>query len=160
MPISTAATELVGIEYPIVSAPMDAVAGGRLAAAVSRAGGLGLIGGGYGDETRVGCGFITWSLSTRPQLLDLALAYHPVAVMLSFGDPTPFAEKIRPSGGPDRCTRNQNACAGRRWNRRRSGAGRCADARCGRRTDGNATLRFDRGVDDCTSLRSNYGSHG
>jgi nitronate monooxygenase len=110
VPIPTAATELLGIDHPIVSAPMDAVAGGRLAAAVSRAGGLGLIGGGYGDETwlrrefdladgaRVGCGFITWSLTTRPELLDLALAYHPVAVMLSFGDPTPFAEKIRSSG--------------------------------------------------------------
>lgn len=33
MPISTAATELPGIDCPIVSAPMDAVAGGRLAAA-------------------------------------------------------------------------------------------------------------------------------
>ncbi|HEU4361877.1 MAG TPA: nitronate monooxygenase family protein [Mycobacterium sp.] len=109
-PISTAATELLGIENPIVSAPMAAVAGGRLAAAVSRAGGLGLIGGGYGDEAwlrsefeaaagaRVGCGFITWSLARCRQLLDLALTYRPAAVMLSFGDPAPFAETVRSAG--------------------------------------------------------------
>lgn len=108
--LSTAATELLGIDYPIVSAPMAEVAGGRLAAAVSNAGGLGLIGGGYGDETwlnrefkrahgtRVGCGFITWSLADQPELLDLALAYRPVAVMLSFGDPAAFAGVIKSSG--------------------------------------------------------------
>jgi nitronate monooxygenase len=110
MTFCTAATELLEINYPIVSAPMAAVSGGRLAAAVSRAGGLGLIGGGYGDESwlgeqfelaagaRVGCGFITWSLANRPELLDVALGYHPAAVMLSFGDPAPFAEKITSSG--------------------------------------------------------------
>lgn len=49
------------------------------------AGGLGLIGGGYGatewlrrefdqaGEARVGCGFITRSLARSPELLDLAL---------------------------------------------------------------------------------------
>lgn len=89
---------------------MDAVAGGELAAAVSRAGGLGMIGGGYGDESwlvrqfalardsRVGCGFITWSLARQPRLLDTALAHDPAAVMLSFDDPAPFAEKIKRSG--------------------------------------------------------------
>ena len=54
---------------------MDVIAGGKLAAAVSRAGGLGLLGGGYSDEEagssvssaaagnqRIGCGFITWAL--------------------------------------------------------------------------------------------------
>jgi nitronate monooxygenase len=104
--LSTSLTRLVGIEYPIVSAPMDAVAGGELAAAVSRAGGLGMIAGGYGDAdwlsaqfdladgARVGCGFITWSLAEQPQLLELALARRPVAVMLSFGDPAPFAEQV------------------------------------------------------------------
>jgi nitronate monooxygenase len=110
MSLSTAVTELFGIESPIVSAPMDAVAGGGLAAAVSRAGGLGLIGGGYGDQDwlehqftlasgeRVGCGFITWSLDRQHDLLDLALDHRPVAVMLSFGDPAPFAERIQQAG--------------------------------------------------------------
>ena len=37
------------LALPVILAPMGAVAGGELAAAVSNAGGLGLIGGGYGD---------------------------------------------------------------------------------------------------------------
>ena len=89
---------------------MGSVSGGLLAAAVSSAGGLGLIGAGYGDakwlreqfrlagDARVGVGFITWSLARQPELLDLALAHRPAAVMLSFGDPRPFAEKIRGAG--------------------------------------------------------------
>jgi nitronate monooxygenase len=40
---------MLGIEHPVLLAPMDIVSGGRLAAAVSQAGGLGLLGGGYGD---------------------------------------------------------------------------------------------------------------
>src|SRR6185369_12474089 len=42
-------TALLGIEHPVLLAPMDTVADGKLAAAVSKAGGLGLLGGGYGD---------------------------------------------------------------------------------------------------------------
>jgi nitronate monooxygenase len=84
--------------------------GGALAAAVSRAGGLGLIGGGYGDATwldeqfkaaageRVGVGFITWSLQRPPSLLTAVLRHKPVAVMLSFGDPRLFADEVRTSG--------------------------------------------------------------
>ena len=49
MAIRTAVTEAFGLAYPIVLAPMGWVAGGRLAAAVSNAGGLGLVGGAYGD---------------------------------------------------------------------------------------------------------------
>lgn len=106
---ATSLTELFGIEAPIVSAPMDAVAGGELAAAVSRAGGLGLIGGGYGDrewlarqfalagDARVGCGFITWSLHRQRELLEVALDHDPAAVMLSFGELSPFAERIAAS---------------------------------------------------------------
>lgn len=110
MTLSTLLTEIFGIDYPIVSAPMDMVAGGALAAAVSGAGGLGLIGGGYGDAkwlarqfdlaagSAVGCGFITWSLAQQPRLLDLALERAPVAVMLSFGDPAGFAHTIKSAG--------------------------------------------------------------
>lgn len=110
MRLSTALTRMLGIDHPIVSAPMDVVAGGELAAAVSTAGGLGLIGGGYGDAewlTRqfdlaagspVGCGFITWSLAQQPQVLDLTLQRGPVAVMLSFGDPGIFADTIKSAG--------------------------------------------------------------
>ena len=110
MALETRLTKVLGIRHPIISAPMAFAAGGRLAAAVSAAGGLGLIGGGYGDRTwlegewqsagdaAVGCGFITWSVAKQPALLDEALSHAPRAVLLSFGDPAPFAERIRSSG--------------------------------------------------------------
>jgi nitronate monooxygenase len=109
MALRTRLSDVLGIEHPVLLAPMSLVASGRLAAAVSLAGGLGLIGGGYGDagwlerefasaNARVGCGFITWSLARRPDLIDLALRHEPAAVMLSFGDPSPFAAKIKQTG--------------------------------------------------------------
>ncbi len=103
-------TQLLGTRYPIVSAPMGAVAGGRLAGAVSRAGALGMIGTGYQDAAwieqefraaegaRIGIGFITWDLARAPDRLEVALAWRPVAVMLSFGDATSFVEPIRRAG--------------------------------------------------------------
>ncbi len=109
--IATKLTEAFGLRHPIVLAPMGGVAGGRNAAAVANAGGLGLVGGGYGDRDWVarelaivtdgtrgpwGIGFITWSL--RREVLDLALAQRPRAVMLSFGDPRPHAGAIKNAG--------------------------------------------------------------
>ncbi|OBF78467.1 oxidoreductase [Mycobacterium sp. 852002-51613_SCH5001154] len=112
MSLDTRLTESFGIQHPIVLAPMAMISGGRLAAAVTSAGGLGLIGGGYGDAewlrrefdradgADVGCGFITWSLARQPELLDEALARRPAAIMLSFGDLQPFADRIRAAGVP------------------------------------------------------------
>jgi nitronate monooxygenase len=108
--LATRLTRALGLKHPIVSAPMAFAAGGALAAAVSRAGGLGLIGGGYGDAgwleqqfaaaqgERVGVGFITWSLARTPSLLDAVLRHRPAAVMLSFGDPRPFSKAVREAG--------------------------------------------------------------
>ena len=50
MELRTALNELLGIRVPIVLAPMGGAAGAALAGAVSSAGGLGLIGGGYADK--------------------------------------------------------------------------------------------------------------
>jgi nitronate monooxygenase len=44
--IATRLTRRFGIAHPVLNAPMALAAGGRLAGAISRAGGLGLIGGG------------------------------------------------------------------------------------------------------------------
>jgi nitronate monooxygenase len=110
----TRLTEAFGIQHPIVCAPMAGIAGGRLAAAVSGAGGLGLVGGGFagvlgGEATlkqelahvlghKFGIGFITWALARVPHVLDEALRPPPLCIFLSFGDPRPFAEQIRESG--------------------------------------------------------------
>ncbi len=113
--LATRLTERLGIAHPILSAPMALAGGGALAAAVTRAGGLGLIGGGYGDamwldqqfaaagNTQTGCGFITWSMAKRPELLTQALAHKPTVLMLSFGDPRPFAAEIAAAGVPLIC---------------------------------------------------------
>lgn len=45
--LRTRFTEEFGVRYPIVCALMALVTGGRLPAAVSDAGGLGIVGGGY-----------------------------------------------------------------------------------------------------------------
>src|SRR5262249_61921418 len=89
---------------------MGTGAGGTVARAVTEAGGLGIIGFGYGNQermdqefraagnARVGCGFITWSLARQPHLLARALEHKPAAVMLSFGDARPFAAAIKEAG--------------------------------------------------------------
>jgi nitronate monooxygenase len=112
MSMTTRLTKSFGIEHPILLAPMAGISGGRLAAAVTAAGGLGLIGGGYGDldwlqrefglagGARIGCGFITWSLARNPDLLDMVLDQQPATVMLSFGDLRPLAERIHAAGVP------------------------------------------------------------
>ncbi|MDF3041469.1 MAG: nitronate monooxygenase [Thermomicrobiales bacterium] len=111
MAIRTALTEVFGLEYPIVLAPMGQVAGGRLAAAVSNAGALGVVGGAYGDPEWLhrelslvqaetdrpwGVGLITWYAS--PEVVDLALSYHPAAFLLSFGDIRPYVDAIKAAG--------------------------------------------------------------
>ncbi len=90
---------------------MGGVSGGELAAAVSNAGGLGIVGGGYGEQAWLrtelnllrkltskpwGVGLITWSIA--PGIVDLVLDYQPHAIMLSFGDPRPHAKKIKSRG--------------------------------------------------------------
>lgn len=97
--------ETLGLTAPIVCAPMGGVAGGRLAAAVSRAGGLGMIGMGSAGsvpalerELRAldaaagsggapfGIGLVAWGIARDPELLDRALAAGPSLVSVSFGD--------------------------------------------------------------------------
>jgi nitronate monooxygenase len=115
MGLKTRLTEKLGIEHPILLAPMGVMAGGRLAAAVTNAGGLGIIGAGYGDaewierqfaaagDTRVGCGFITWSMARDPKLLEQVLAKKPAVLMLSFGELEPHASIIKAHGIPLIC---------------------------------------------------------
>src|SRR5260370_1760540 len=112
--ISTRLTERFGIRHPIICAPMALVTGGALAAAVSRAGGLGIVGGAYArtlggaphleteliraKSSKFGVGFITWALERAPKVLTKTMKHSPFCVFLSFGDPRPFAAEIREAG--------------------------------------------------------------
>ncbi|MFB4284103.1 NAD(P)H-dependent flavin oxidoreductase [Nonomuraea sp. MTCD27] len=109
--LSTRFTKLFGVRHPIALAPMGGSAGGALAAAVSRGGGLGMLGAGNGDRAWLdrevsivasstdrpwGVGFLTWAIDV--DAVKRALEYAPRAVMLSFGDPSPYVEPIRHAG--------------------------------------------------------------
>jgi nitronate monooxygenase len=111
MAITTPFTELFGVDHPLVLAPMGGVSGGALAAAVSEAGGLGLVGGGYGDPRWLerelqlvagatgkpwGVGVITWAVGE--DIVRLALSWRPAAVFLSFGNPAPFGALVKEAG--------------------------------------------------------------
>jgi nitronate monooxygenase len=111
MALRTAFTELFSVQHPIALAPMGGMSGGALAAAVSNAGGLGIIGGGREDpgwlerELQIvtsntsrpwGVGFQSWA--TDAATVERTLDYLPDAVMLSFGDPRPLADPVRRSG--------------------------------------------------------------
>jgi nitronate monooxygenase len=96
--------DILGVEHPIVNAPMAGAAGAQLAAAVSEAGGFGLIGGSQGDvdwlrgqirqarsltKKPFGVGFITPAAGTAA-LVQAAIDERVAAISLSFADPTPY----------------------------------------------------------------------
>jgi nitronate monooxygenase len=112
MALTTRFTEMFGVRHPIALAPMGGSAGGALAAAVGRGGGLGLLGAAGGNPEWLarevplltahigdrpwGVGFLTWMLDVPT--MSRALEYGPRAVMLSFGDPAPFVPVVRAAG--------------------------------------------------------------
>ena len=96
--LHTRLTTRFGLVHPILSAPKAFIAGGALADAVSAAGALGLVAGGYAgllpgepvlDEELTllqnrlyGVGFITWALQQRPWVLDQLLDnFTPTCIM-------------------------------------------------------------------------------
>ena len=111
MTLQTPFTRLLGLRHPVALAPMGGSAGGELAAAVSNAGGLGLLGAGGGDRAWLdrelpllagraarpwGVGFQSWAVGR--DTVEHALQYQPAAVMLSFGDPRLLAPPVRDAG--------------------------------------------------------------
>ncbi|MDQ2744282.1 MAG: nitronate monooxygenase [Chloroflexota bacterium] len=107
-------TDHLQLSYPIVGAPMAGVAGGRLARAISKAGGLGMIGissetplsfieeessvARGDDDKRFGLGLMIWAIERRPELLNAAIAAHPFLLSLSFGAPGPYIARCREAG--------------------------------------------------------------
>jgi len=108
--LSTPWSRGVGLRAPIVNAPMGGVAGGRLAAAVSAAGGLGMVGmgstGSAASLTAVlrqvgetfGIGLVDWVIRQEPELLDVALEARPVLLSVSFGADLSWIARARDAG--------------------------------------------------------------
>lgn len=100
----------MGLRVPIVNAPMGGVAGGRLAAAVSAAGGLGMVGMGSAGSTSslegelphvrgtFGIGLVDWVIRQEPQLLDAALAARPALLSVSFGTDLSWVARAHDAG--------------------------------------------------------------
>ena len=102
------------LRYPIIGAPMAFVGRGRLAHAVSQAGGLGMIGIGSTesvdflareaaiargtDQLRFGIGMHAWAIEKRHDLLEAAIEANPFLISLSFGSPAPYVEKLHQHG--------------------------------------------------------------
>jgi nitronate monooxygenase len=113
--LHTYLTDRWHLSYPIVSAPMAGVARGRLARAVSEAGGLGTIGVGSADSVefiareaevargedgqgRFGIGLMTWAIEARPELLDAAIRARPFLLSVSFGSLAPYVARVHEQG--------------------------------------------------------------
>src|SRR5438067_2308353 len=113
--LRTRLCDLLGVEYPILNAPMASAAGADLAAAVSAAGGFGLIGGTTGPapdpawlrrqirtirertDKPFGVGFIS-SFPGLAELVQVALDERVTAICHSFADPSPWVEPAHAVG--------------------------------------------------------------
>ncbi len=111
--IRTPLTRWFDLTTPVVGAPMAGIAGGALALAVSRAGGLGMIGvsGRHGAdfvtaesaipaaaELPFGVGLMIWTLAERPELFAATVAARPSLVSMSFGDPAAYVAPLHDAG--------------------------------------------------------------
>jgi nitronate monooxygenase len=95
--LSTPWSRSFGLRVPILNAPMGGVAGGRLAAAVTAAGGLGMVGMGSAATRELlqtqlqqvqgmfGIGLVDWVMRAEAGLLEDALAARPALLSVSFG---------------------------------------------------------------------------
>ena len=108
--LSTPWSRSFGLRVPIVNAPMGGVAGGRLAAAVTAAGGLGMVGmGSDGSRAllaiqlrqvrgRFGIGLVDWVIRSEAGLLEDALAARPALLSVSFGTDLSWVAKAHEAG--------------------------------------------------------------
>jgi nitronate monooxygenase len=120
--LQTRLTALLGIRYPIISAPMARMSGGHLAAAVSTAGGLGTFGGvttatptgpdyireqiryiRSQTDQPFGVGFITQFLPLAPQNFETVLEEKVPVVLFSFADPRPWVRRAKEHGALTVC---------------------------------------------------------
>jgi len=108
--LSTPWSSSLGLRVPIVNAPMGGVAGGRLAAAVTAAGGLGMVGMGSVATRELlqtqlrqvhgmfGIGLVDWVMRNEAGLLDDALTARPVLLSVSFGNDWSWVGRAHDAG--------------------------------------------------------------
>jgi nitronate monooxygenase len=113
--LQTRFSEMFGLDYPLMSAPMAMHSSGMLAGAVSAAGGLGSFGGVHvsGDPAWIrsevakvrrltdrlfAIGFITDFIPMLEPLFEAALSERPAVIALSFGDPTAWIGRCKAAG--------------------------------------------------------------
>src|SRR4051812_19437792 len=113
MALDTWLTRTFGLAVPVVGAPMAGPGEGALAAAVSAAGGLGMIGvqGSRSPEwvreqaaiaaapgRPYGIGLMAWALDEDAGQLEAVLELRPGLVSVSFGTFEPYVERLREAG--------------------------------------------------------------
>src|SRR4051794_21912812 len=122
MALRTRLTERLGIEHPMVLAPMGLWSEVSLAAAVSNGGGLGTFGAAgrimrlneqYVRDTIAalrertdkpfGAGFITALIAENPANLDIVLEAEVPVVLFSFHDPTAYVSLAKEAGATTIC---------------------------------------------------------
>ena len=110
--IHTWLTNTFGLSVPVVSAPMAGVSGGALAAAVSAAGGLGMVGFAAGTPEQLraeldiaaapgkpyGVGLLAWLLADNESLLDVVVESDAALISLSYGPYAPYVEPLQAAG--------------------------------------------------------------
>jgi len=111
--LATPWSSSLNLRSPILNAPMGGIAGGRLAAAVSGAGGLGMIGAGTAGSVELieresaiprgtgllfGIGLLGWAVDRDPALLDAAIDASPILISLGFGDIEPSVKRVHDAG--------------------------------------------------------------
>ena len=153
--IRTRVSELLGVRYPIVQAPMGWIARSQLASAVSNAGGLGIIETSSGeldavkdeirkmrDLTDKPFGVNIAQLFVRdPGIVDFVVDQGVKFVTTSAGDPRKYTAPAQGGGAhrvPRRAVARRGAEGGRRRRRRPGGRGRR-----GRRLQESARRRDD-----------------
>jgi nitronate monooxygenase len=109
----TQLTDRFDLAVPVVGAPMAGAAGGRLAAAISSGGALGMIGAGdaaapewIAEQGRVaaasgrawGVGLLAWVVDARPEQLDAVVELAPPLVSVSYGPYERHVDRLKQAG--------------------------------------------------------------
>ncbi|MEX1107045.1 MAG: nitronate monooxygenase [Ilumatobacteraceae bacterium] len=111
-PVRTRVTEMLGIDYPIVQAPMGWIARSQLASAVSNAGGLGIIETSSGELDAIRSEIVRMrELTDRPfgvniaqlfvrdpSIVDFVVEQGVRFVTTSAGDPTKYTAQLKAAG--------------------------------------------------------------